>query len=145
MPEYPHIDVSKLLHCGVYCLLQRGKVVYVGKSKNPIRRLRDHMQNRNCEMPDGRHRGGGGSAGPTYNGRGIKFDGIWFVPCMLGQLDTIEAVLIKKHLPKYNIKGMPRQPIPLEIRELLREMGWVTGMASVEPTAPQRTYITRRL
>jgi len=144
VPDYSFIDVSKLLHCGVYCLLQKGVVVYVGKSKQPLTRLDGHMRNRGHEMPNGHRYGSGGSGGPTYNGRGIKFDGIRFYPCMLGQLDVIEMQLIKKYLPKYNTKGMPPQPIPPELKNLLALAGWMTN-PDPEPTAPRGPYIMRRL
>ena len=147
MPDYPFVDISKLLHCGVYCLLQKGVVVYVGKSKNPLGRISSHVYNRNCEMPDGKRIGGGrraGSTGPTHNGRGIKFDGIRFYPCMLGQIDVIEGALIKKYLPRYNTKGMPPLPIPEELKTLLAQAGWMV-ITEPEPVAPRGPYIMRRL
>lgn len=144
MPDYQFLDVSKLMHCGCYALLKKGEVVYVGKSKKPLWRLTRHFANQNREMPNGREYFSSGGGGPTLNGRGIKFDGIRFYPCMLGQLDVIEGALIKKFLPKYNTRGMPPQPIPPELKTLLAQAGWMT-IAEPEPVAPQRAYITRRL
>lgn len=143
VPSYPFVDVGKLLHCGVYCLLRKGEVVYVGKSKQPFGRLDQHIRNRNREMPNGRHIGSGAGSAITHNGRGIKFDWVWFVPCMLGQLDVIEKALIKQYLPKYNKQGMPKQPIPTDLKALLANAGWQT-MPPPEPQ-PQLGFIDRRL
>ncbi len=146
MPEYQFLDISKLLHCGVYCLLRRGEVVYVGKSKNPIGRLEGHIRNRNRDMSHDVWRIGNnkGNRGPTHNGRGINFDGIHFYPCMLGQLDVIEAVLIKKFLPKYNTKGMPKQALPEDIKDLLAQMGWMSFTPPPLEDRP-KVYIRRML
>jgi len=146
MPDYQYLDISKLMHCGVYALMRKGEIVYVGKSKSPLGRLHSHIKNRGCEMPGGRRTwGGAGSTGPTHNGRGINFDGILFYPCMLGQLDVIEAVLIREHLPRYNTRGMPPKPIPVELKALLAQAGWmvITGLPQIEDSP--KVYIRRML
>jgi len=123
--------------------MQKGVVVYVGKTKNPFSRIYHHMMNQNREMVDGRAFGIGGRRGPTYNGRGIKFDGIRFYPCMLGQLDMIEGVLIRKFLPRYNTRGMPPQAIPEDIRAILKQMITITGLPPIEDRP--KVYIRRLL
>jgi len=140
MEEYVHIDISKLLHCGVYALLKKGVVVYVGKSKQPMVRLSTHFRNRGKELA----RTWNPDAGPAVNGRGIGFDGAWFVPCMLGQLDIIEGYLIRKYLPKYNIKGKPAMPIPDDIKALLKQMVYITDMPPQQDPV-SRSYMVRRL
>src|SRR6266478_8507493 len=112
MDEYSFMDITKLMHCGVYCLRRKGEVVYVGKSKKPMVRLSTHIRNRGKELakswaPD---------TGPALNGKGINFDGIWFLPCMLGQLDTLENHMIRKYLPRHNTKGKPPLAIPEDIK-----------------------------
>src|SRR5882762_7478218 len=108
----PHGVVSfhALLHCGVYALLRRGEVVYVGKSKKLWIRLYNHCNNRGkvLYLPPGY----------TTPKKGIQFDDIWVWPCMLGQLDSLEVCLIQKYVPKYNVKDVPRpiMPIPEEIK-----------------------------
>lgn len=141
--EHQFMDISKLLHCGVYALLRRGEVVYVGKSTKPLIRIYSHLRNRGKEMK----RTINPEAGPTANGRGIMFDGLWFLPCMLGQMDTLEGYFIRKYIPKYNVRGKPLIAIPDEIKELLKQVVVIANLPQVqnEPTAPQRAYITRRL
>lgn len=145
MEGYDYLDVSKLLHCGVYCLLRRKEVVYVGKSKKPIVRLYTHLKNRGKEMGINQW---GSYTGPSLNGRGIQFDGVWFVPCMLGQLDVIEGVLIRKYLPRFNVKGKtePVIPIPEEIKALLKQMVVIKDLPPQQDhfERPQ-LYIPRRL
>src|SRR5882762_505609 len=141
MPEYQHLDLSKLLHCGIYCLLRRGEVVYVGKSKKPLVRLYTHLYNRGKDM--GRSLYPGTGDGPRQNGKGINFDGIWFIPCMLGQLDVVELAMIRKYEPRYNIRGLPPRPIPEEIKALLQQMVVITSLPPQDDTFQR--FIPRRL
>lgn len=150
MASYDFIDVSKLMHCGVYMLIQRGEVIYVGKSKQPLVRLATHVRNRNRML--GKNPGFG-YVGPTYNGKGINFGEIKFLPCMLGQLDVLEMTLIKQYMPKFNIKHNPeakprrereyRVPIPEDIKALLAQMVSISGLPPLEDTP--KVYIQRRL
>src|SRR4029077_15051106 len=88
MERNQFMDVGKLLHCGVYALLQRGEVVYVGKSKRPLGRLYSRLKDRGRILEKG-------ESGPQVHGKGIWFDGVWFAPCMLGQLDVLEVHFIR--------------------------------------------------
>lgn len=130
------IDISKLLHCGVYALLWRGEVVYVGKSKRPLVRLYSHLRNRGRVLQKGQ-------SGPQVHGKGIGFDGVWFAPCMLGQLDVLEVHLIRKYLPKFNTKDKPTIPIPEEIKALLAQMVSITGLPPEGDVVP--TLYMRRM
>src|SRR6266436_1580548 len=105
MPDHVFIDISKLMHCGVYALLKRGQVVYVGKSTKPLMRLYRHMCNRGRILK--KTFDANADVLPTNNEKGINFDGIWFLPCMLGQLSTLETYFIKEHRPKYNVLHNP--------------------------------------
>lgn len=152
MPDYTVIDLTKLMHCGVYALLRKGEVVYVGKSKQPLMRLHTHMLNRKQVM--GKVFSGSYS-GPMEANKGINFDGIWFLPCMLGQLSILEAHLIREHRPKYNVQHNPDlkprpvreptviMPIPEDIKELLRQMVVITGLPPLEDRP--KVYIRRLL
>lgn len=137
--QHQFMDITKLLHCGVYALLRRGEVIYVGKSTKPLIRLYSHLRNRGKLMG----RSINPEAGPIVNGRGIMFDGIWFLPCMLGQLATLEDYFIRKHLPKHNVRGKPLISIPDDIKALLAQMVTITGLPSIEDRP--KVYITRRL
>jgi len=128
--------------------MQKGVVVYVGKSKRPLRRLFQHMQNQGCVRSDRKinyktHGICRGGHGPEHNGRGINFDGVRFYPCMLGQIDTIEMALIKKFLPRYNSKGMPKQAIPEDIRDIMKQMGWIKSLPPQDDRP--KVYIRRLL
>lgn len=107
------LDVSTMLHCCVYALLQRDVVVYIGKTKQPLTRLYSHAHARGKLEP--------WKAGYTTRKKGFKFDGIWIRPCMLAQLDQLEVDMIRKYQPKYNVR-MREAPPPLDLSELLKEI-----------------------
>lgn len=141
MPEHQFLDISKLLHCGVYALLRKGEVVYVGKSKKPLVRLYAHYNAQGKRVPR--------QVGNNNVKQGIVFDGIWFIPCMLGQLDILEVHFIRKYQPKHNVKDKPKVPIaiPEEIKELLKQLVVITNLPPVQEilVAPRGPYIVRRL
>ena len=153
MEQHGFMNVSKLLHCGVYALVRRGEVVYVGKSRRPLVRLYAHMNARGKKMP--------WKAGYNKEYTGIHFDAIWFLPCMLGQLDTLEVHFIKTFAPKHNTKDKPRHvaepglkptrvpveimPIPEDMKELLRQLVVISDLPPPEQEAPRGPYIMRRL
>lgn len=137
--QHQFMDISKLLHCGVYALLRRGEVVYVGKSTKPLIRLYSHLRNRGKLMGKSINP----EAGPIVNGKGIMFDGIWFLPCMLGQLATLEHYFIRKHLPKHNVKGKPLAAIPDNIKALLANVVTMSGLPPIQDSP--KVYIRRML
>lgn len=103
-----YVDVSFMLHCAVYALLQNGKVVYVGQSKNPLTRVYSHASYRGKLEP--------WKAGYTTRKVGFKFDTIWVMPCMLRDLDRLEAEQITKWQPKHNTRGRkPNTPLDLNL------------------------------
>ena len=151
MEQHGFMNISKLLHCGVYALLRKGEVVYVGKSKRPFVRLYAHINARGKKLP--------WKVGYNKEYVGIHFDAIWFLPCMLGQLDTLEVHFIKMFMPKHNVKDVPKHrqesglkptkvpveiiPIPDDIKELLRQMVVITGLPPLEDRP--KVYIRRML
>jgi len=146
MDEHQFMDISKLMHCGVYALVRKGQVVYVGKSKEPLRRIFRHVSNRGKPMGQ---RLFGGYTSPAQDGKGITFDTIWFLPCMLGQLGTLEVHFIKMFMPKHNVKHNPDlkakttiMPIPDDIRALLAQMVTITGLPQEDSP---KVYIRRML
>lgn len=141
MTEHPHLDISKLLHCGCYALLKKGEVLYVGKSKKPIIRLYTHFSNRGKVLGKNLW---GGYRGPVANDKGVNFDGVWFWPCMLGQMSIIENHLIRKYMPKYNVQGKPGpvMPIPDDIKALLANVVTITGLPQEDSP---KVYIRRML
>jgi len=141
MEEHGFMDVTKLIHCGVYALVRKEEVVYVGKSKQPLMRIHTHVLNRGKLIK----RTVNPEAGPAWNGRGINFDKVWFLPCMLGQLRTLENYFIRKYMPKHNVLGKPNPviPIPEDIRAILKQMITITGLPPLEDRP--KVYIRRLL
>lgn len=123
------VDISFMLHCAVYALLQNGRVVYVGQSKLPIKRIYSHANVRGKMEP----------WRDEYTRRkvGFKFDGIWLMPCMLRDLDRLEAEQIEKWQPKHNTRG--RKPnTPLDLSSLI-------AAVSVKVGPPVEAPIRRRV
>ncbi|SRR6266478_1493685 len=131
------ISFYSLMHCGVYALVRRGEIVYIGKSRKLWVRLYNHCNNRGkvVYLPEGCLR----------QNKGISFDDIWVWPCMLGQLDTLEVHLIQKYVPRYNVKDkpMPVLPIPEDIRVILKQMITITGLPPLDDRP--KVYIRRML
>jgi hypothetical protein len=107
------VQLSEVLRpTGVYALLNQGKVVYVGKSKNIFRRLSEHYSNQV------RVRKGKPCYGAGHGGRGpaILFDDVRVKYCAIDRLDAEETKLIQEHLPpgnvhhvvpRYDMRGIP--------------------------------------
>ncbi|HYD66143.1 GIY-YIG nuclease family protein [Azospirillum sp.] len=70
---------------GVYLLLLKGKVVYIGSSKNMPRRVRQH---RNGSRP---------------------FDNAYYIAASESEMRSLEASLIKAMLPTQNTSGIARR------------------------------------
>ncbi len=146
MEEHGFWNISKLMHCGVYALVKKGVVVYVGKSKQPMMRIYTHVRNRGKKLGSNLY---GNDIGPAVNGKGITFDSVWFLPCMLGQLGTLEVHFIKMFMPKHNVMHNPKPtpqpviPIPEDIRAILKQMITITGLPPLEDRP--KVYIRRML
>lgn len=80
--ERGFVDLSYMLHCGVYVLLYKGEAVYVGKSNNPPARIGQHS-------------------------RKIAFDQILFLRCKKEELDRVERDLIFELSPELNVDYLP--------------------------------------
>ena len=92
--------VGALLGPGVYALLYRRQVVYIGQSRLLLKRLYEHRNNYL------RVRQGRSVAGTP--GKAILFDDIKIYPCAREDLDRIERLLIKTLNPKCNTRGVPK-------------------------------------
>jgi len=141
------MNITKLMHCGVYALVRKGVVVYVGKSKQPLMRIFRHVSNRGKPLGQKMF---GGYTSPAQDGKGIVFDTIWFLPCMLGQMGTLEVRFIKMFMPKHNVMHNPDLrpkpvpiPIPEDIRAILKQMITITGLPPLEDRP--KVYIRRML
>lgn len=112
-------DASAMLRCGVYALVYRGVVVYVGKSKCMLGRVYSHRSlytsKRRKEVP---------SWLPT---KGILFDGIHVRPCSPDLVDALEYDLINTYKPKYNTQLKHSLPVNLPAHLIAS----ITGQAPV--------------
>lgn len=124
------VDCSVVMHCAVYALVRKGTVVYVGQSRSAHARLSTHCRMRRRRAPKE------GSKNATS---GIAFDEVWVRPCTLGELDILEAAMIKKHQPKHNNLLVPKAP-PLPFEELCR---LVPTLPEPGPSAPVSSIYRR--
>ncbi len=97
-------EVSEILRCGVYVLVLKGRVVYVGKSKSMLVRVYTHRQvwsaKRRGKVPD------------WLNVKGILFDAIYVQPCAEDRVDALERQMIDRFRPEHNILvSMPIVPV----------------------------------
>ncbi len=89
-------DVSALLGPGVYALIKRGVVIYVGKSKSLYQRIYAH---RNMARAAAK-----GKTIPTWMPiRGFVFDQVFIRPCRLEDLDSLEREMVELYKPKFNM------------------------------------------
>ncbi len=105
-------DVSAILGPGVYALVKRGVVIYVGKSKSVYQRLYAHRS--------AASRAAKGKPIPTWLPiRGFVFDEVWVQPCTVDALDAVEAEMVERYKPRFNeslkTKAQVTVPIVLEI------------------------------
>lgn len=89
-------DISASLRSGVYALIAKGQVIYVGKSKAMIGRINAHRK----KWIDKRRKVPGADWIPIP---GLLFDEIHIRPCRLEDLDRLEVEMINRYKPKYNI------------------------------------------
>ena len=92
---------------GVYFLVRKGQVVYVGQSINVHGRTNSHARERQRKH--------------EINGiGGYLFDFALFLPVPRSDLMPVEAAFIRSLVPEYNGKGLRRSGIPPEDAEWLR-------------------------
>lgn len=125
-------DVSAMLVGGVYALVHRGVVVYVGKSKVMLGRVYSH-------------RVAWGKKQPKIGlkpAKGILFDSIWVRPCPLTEIDELEHRMINLYKPRYN--SLLRNALPVDIRSLVDSMLGTSIILSPPTPKPEGT-IRRRV
>jgi hypothetical protein len=126
------LELSAILQSGVYILLHRSKVVYVGKSRMVLKRLYAH---RNLW-----ERKRKGLRRPGYSKvNGIPFDQVFFHPCKIEELDALEMKLIQEHQPRYNaqLRGPPptlKGPLTINVR------GFNITINKPEPKLPRPVW-----
>lgn len=100
--------MTSALRPAVYFLLLRGKVVYVGQSKVPLRRFMEHRS----AMARGREK----AILRRASQKGIVFDEIHLIRCALADLDELEQRYIAQFRPKHNVRhnDAPNPALSLE-------------------------------
>jgi GIY-YIG catalytic domain len=128
-------NVGEVLKSGVYALVYRGAVVYIGKSKVMLTRIYTHRS------MYARSRKPLGSL--PWLSKGIKFDDVWVRPCPSAKLDQLEYEMINRYKPKHNQLLKNGLPVPLtpDIQNLIASM---LGTAVNVPTPAQNHGSIRR-
>lgn len=97
MPLEGFTEIGSILRCGVYILVAKGEIIYVGKSKAMIARINTHRrawidkrQGRSAWVTD------------TLGIPGLRFDEVHIRPCPAHLLDALEREMIDKYKPRYN-------------------------------------------
>ncbi len=126
------VDASAMLSGGVYALVHRENVVYVGKAKVMLGRVYTHR------VAWGKKSTKAVGLKPT---KGILFDAIWVRPCPSAEVDDLEYAMINLYKPRYNSALRNGLPVPLDLASLIADMCIVTL-----PPGPQLgTSIRRRV
>lgn len=99
------IDVTSLLRGGVYMLMRRRVVVYIGQSRCLLTRIHTHRANSNRKLP----------SWLPHSARGIAYDEVHILPVHPDRIDEVERELIRHYAPKYNIvhNSPARGSVPL--------------------------------
>lgn len=124
------VDVSAMLSGGVYALVHRGNVVYVGKSKVMLGRVYSHRVawGKKAVRPNG-----------LKPQKGILFDAIWVRPCPLAEVDALEYEMINLYKPRYN--SLLRNGLPVDISHLIAGL---IARDQAPPPAPKLEGTIRR-
>lgn len=124
-------NVTEILRGGVYILVHKSEVVYVGKSKRMLNRIPVHLKawaaRRREKMPH------------FVQEAGIYYDEVHIRPCHPDQIDALEQAMIEMFKPKFNTQHKAPGPtsIPIQIK---------VGTATVMLGAPARSEpIVRRI
>lgn len=113
------IDASAMLQGGVYALVHRGIVVYVGKSKVMLGRVYTHRVAWGKKSK---------AAVGLIPQKGILFDAIWVRPCPLADIDQLESAMINLYKPRYN--SLLRNGLPVDISAL------ISGLVAKQSLSP---------
>lgn len=127
------VDSSEILKSGVYALVRKGVVIYVGKSKSMIARINAH---RKAWIDRRKTKAEGSWIANVLGIPGLMFDEIHIRPCPLHFLDTLEREMIDKYKPRYNVQlqtDMIRAPINIVVAGLTLTLN-----------AAHRPQVTRR-
>ena len=97
------VNVSQVLRSGIYALVYRGEVVYIGQSRAMIVRVYSHRSNARRATP------------AWMPIKGVVFDEVHVMPCPLDKLDELEYDLINLYKPRGNTNLKHRLPSTREV------------------------------
>lgn len=100
------IDCSPMMQGGVYVLLHRREIVYIGKAKNFLARIYTHRSVWSRQRK-------GDKIASWLPVKGIIFDQIYLRPCRPEIADSLERELIASHNPKHNTALRTKSTSPL--------------------------------
>lgn len=127
-------DLSGAMQPGVYALVWAGEVVYIGQSETPWARLYAHR------MKWLRAR-----EGKKVRGKAIAFSGFWVQPCAVSDLLRLEAELIVKYRPRYNLRVViPAEVQKAELREVIAPLLARPKMESLSAVSEEVVSFRRR-
>jgi len=124
--EPDFINMGELLESGVYMLVYKGSVVYVGKAKKFLTRLAFHLDQK---TKPGAKRAFNTDLGKRYVSH-IPFDDVWIRPLPIGEMDAVEVAMIKKYEPRYNVRHNMQTKTPAGKVEnlLLPKENWIVNL-----------------
>lgn len=122
------IPAGEMLKAGVYALLYRGRVVYIGKAKCMLVRVYSHRSLAGRKVIPRNL--------PT-SAKGIKFDDCHIRPCSLDVVDELEREMIELYKPQFNIQLKPKLVPPARAAIMVGGKEFVfTPKPNLSPRAP---------
>lgn len=107
-------EVGDILRGGVYALCAKGVVIYVGKSKSMIARINAHRR----AWIDRRKKESWLTE--KLGIPGLRFDEIHILPCPAHLIDQVEAEMINKYKPHYNVQLKNSQKVSAPINLVVK-------------------------
>ncbi len=93
------LPAGEMLKAGVYALMYKGRVVYIGKAKCMLVRVYSHRSLAGRKVIPRNL--------PT-SAKGVKFDDCHIRPCSLDVIDELEREMIELYRPQYNTQLKPK-------------------------------------
>ena len=129
--EAGFIEITEVLRQGVYLLVHRDAIVYVGKAKVMLGRLYTHRVKWGSRSRK--------AVTATQSAKGILFDRVFVRPCRSDEIDDLEAALIAQHRPRYNLQLKSAIPSDMEgiVARIIASRG---GSALTQPRINRRGF-----
>jgi excinuclease UvrABC nuclease subunit len=122
-------NCSTLLRSGIYVLVKRGVVIYVGKSKTLYSRIYTHKHFAN--------RGAKGKTIPSWLPvKGMQFDEVHIKYVHVDALDAEEAAAINKYKPHYNTNLKNGLKVRVPVNLIINGVALELNESSPRPQSP---------